>query len=424
MPPSKFPFFSLARETRDQIYHHLFLSTDYHIVKDAHVVNISYHESTEHHHVFPRWLLLSKATLSEGLAQFAQHAALTSMSELPKDFDFDQPGAEFVVRRDKLLLESVREVSLDLSGSANYHRQSAGGGDESEVVLQPRNNALDRNTQGYRPVENHVPSEIRTREFVPALERVTLRIFVDLRNWNACPTKMKLNALSQLRALGVGYKSVKIEVEPPSIQIIPARYGDEVPVRPVAVVAAVYPRLQLLVQQIGVLLTRGYAANAYAVMKKAVDEKHWADELWVLSDDSTVREDEAIAKRFGMLDMNDRKRTIKEWVNEETGVWHCEIKQATKVLDAPYASDARGLVAFTAPKFSIMSNQFDEESLEAVFKMDKVARYGSASYTCASTGEVFWIEDKVNGVTGYIGEGEEKSFHKAPKSTGFLALCK
>jgi len=87
-----------------------------------------------------------------------------------------------------------------------------------------------------------------------------------------------------------------------------------------------------------------------------------------------------------------------------------------------YVSQARGLRAFTAPMTS-----FDERGdggtdyANDVFKLDGTAKRGSASYACARTGRLFWIEDEKKGVTGFAWrDSKTAKFHNPPTVNGFL----
>jgi hypothetical protein len=224
-----------------------------------------------------------------------------------------------------------------------------------------------------------------------------------------------------LMPLGVGHKNVRIELAQPKLE---SNYGMKGQVLGVAMVAAVWPRLQLLLQYIGWTLTREYDEDLSVEARKKVNEKYRKWETWIPVEKAVVGEEEAAKRRFEELEMVDRKRLVREWINHETGSWHCDICQGSKVLEKPPVSHARGLVDFIASKYDPHSGNFMEGTQENVFRKDKVARRGLKSYSCASTGEVYWIEDGADGVTGYMRDNGDERFHRAKHAGGFLALRK
>ncbi|KAF2829479.1 hypothetical protein CC86DRAFT_368488 [Ophiobolus disseminans] len=410
---SKFPFFSLAREVRDQIYHHLFSDTYLNIAKNQHIVSICYgkpHEPCDH---FPAWLLLSKSTLSEGLAQFSCHAACSRITAPPsKDGPID-PSIAHHIHRDTLLLSSVREIRLELIQNCLYNHQEVDGvvGSEAFFVTRYRPKEGEPRYLEYKPP---VPFDFRTRELVPALERLTLKIEVELFGWDGSPNSVVVSALV-LRALGVRYKNVRFEVLPPAIQSIAGKTA------PVAVIAAVYPRFHQTLHYLACLFTRGYDPAADGDADTTVDEAYWGRETWMPKEDSAINEFESSARRFSELSTSDRMHTIRDWINDETGAWNIEVDQVTEPSYAPYVSQACGLKSFTAPKLVGMPGNSDITNTSDVFKLDTTAKRGSASYSCASTGEMLWIQDKDKGVTGYMRDGEEAQFHEPPTINGFLS---
>ncbi|OAK96083.1 hypothetical protein IQ06DRAFT_58262 [Phaeosphaeriaceae sp. SRC1lsM3a] len=419
-PPTKPSFLTLAREIRDQIYHHLFANTVYHILCCEYVVNISYGDASLHQHTYPSWLLLSKSILSDGLTQFAQHATCTSINVFSQD-DCTAAGCTYLILRDAILLPSVRTVFLDLSSNCQYqanHPLKFSDDDDAFFCLMPRNNAMDRHGRGYGHHLYLIPFEISTRNYLPALECISLKIHVETFGWDASPSGIMLSAMAALKTLGVGHKSVHVEVTPPALHSIDGQ------VPSVAVIAAAWPRLQLLLQYVAWMLTREYISGADVQAKQKEDEKYQRRETWMPVEKASVGEQEAAQLRFEELVDTDRKRLVREWVNKETGSWHSEVSQGSEMWQEVPMSLARGLVAFMAPKLDPASFTYIKETRDNVFIKDEVASRGVVSYSCASTGEVYWIEDEVNGITGYMRDSEEQQSHRATHSSGFLALRK
>jgi hypothetical protein len=419
-PPTVTSFFSLAREIRDQIYHHLFANTVYHILSRNHVINISYGDASHHQHTFPAWLLFNKTILSEGLDQFAQHAACTSIIPFSPSNTTD-PGCAFLIHHDTLILPAVRTVSLDLSSNCQFfgnHPLKSADDNDAFFCLVPRNNAMDRHGQGFPHRLHHIPFDISARDYLPFLHHIRLKIHVETVGWNASPSGVMLSALAALKTLGVGHKSVRIELTPPALQSMQGG------VLSVAVIAAAWPSLQSLLQYVGWMLTRGFDGNASVDAKKAVDEKYQNRETWMPVKKASIGEEEDAQRRFEELDVRGRMRVVREWVSEETGSWYCEIGQGTEELKVQPVSRARGIVAFTAPKLDPDSCAFVEGTQGNVFRKDEVTMRGLVSYSCASTGELYWIEDETDGVTGYMRKDGDESFHRATHTGGFLALHK
>jgi len=412
--PSKPSFLALARETRDQIYHHLFSNTTYIIRSNNHIVNITYGSASPHQFLSPRWLILNKTFLHEALTQFSQHATCNSIIAFA-DSD-THPMCTYLIQHDTLLLRSVQAVTLDLSSFMNFyanHPLEPADDNDAFMFLEPRDKALDREGCGVR-FKQLIPFVVCARDYLPALERISLKMHLEALSWDASPSGIMLSALAALRPLGVGHKSVKIEVTPPLLQSMQGQ------VPSVAVIAAAWPRSQMLLQYVGWMLTREYKEGASLEEKQKAGEKYQERETFMPVEKATVTEADAVLKRFEELGLADRKRAVREWVNEETGSWHCEISQGSEVLQEPPVSQARGLVAFTAAKLHTTSMNLQMGTLGDIFRKDKAAQRGVVSYSCTSTGELYWIEHEANGVTGYMRDGGEESFHRATRSSGFL----
>jgi hypothetical protein len=305
--PTKPSFFDLARETRDQIYHHLFACTTYHILSNNHIVNISYGDAS-HQHAFPTCLLLNKTMLSEGLHQFSQHATCSSVIPF-SPFNTTDPGFASIIHHDTLLLPTVRTVFLDLSSNCQFfdnHPLKSEDDDDAFFCLVSRNNAIDRHSQGFPHRLHHILFDISARDYLPFLQYIRLKIHVETVGWNASPSGVMLSALEVLKTLGVGHRSVRIELTPPALQSMQGG------VLSVAVIAAAWPSLQGLLQYVGWTLTREYNEGASVDAKKEVDEKYQDREMWMPVKKASIGEEEDAQRRFEELDVRDRKRVVRE----------------------------------------------------------------------------------------------------------------
>lgn len=400
---------SLPRELRDRIWDFALEGTEIHVLKNKHVITVAYPESSQPVssatkpptwtdtktwplHTRPRWFLTCKQLLSEGLSQFAQAGICTRIATHYSCWS--STSAALAITRDDLLIRRIRKLRfhLPLAQTSNRLDASIGGANLSLAVM----GGPGRHDEALLPAD----AKVKAWEFFPALESLELRL--DVRGLELCarPKLMCIGA-TELRTLGTGFKRVHVSV--PRLKLSVAMGAGEGAPPYIAPLFNMYPRLQRALVQLC-----GHMCRRLGVLAPPKPGEQWPSKeyrestYWWVSEhtmhpcgeyESEGREEENWFK-------------IGDWMDDENGEWHLEVEEMLgKRTDG---KDEEGIVLkHTGLRYWSVPVSGQGSAGQRNFSRDKVARFGEKSWHCEDTGEVVWVEDREEAVTGYLQEDEQ-----------------
>ncbi|KAF2821491.1 hypothetical protein CC86DRAFT_373811 [Ophiobolus disseminans] len=370
--------FTLPRELRDKVYHHLLSGLVYDIPSGSHICTIEYGQITPDRafkelssrmslekcvripYQAPRWLLACRQMLFEGLAQFSRQSKCTDVVYY-KQYRSD-PDWEIVLVQDALLLSRVREMYLavaPVSHSEPYPQES-----KITCRFQVQNPDLDEDANpalGYRNVLSQargISVEVRTRflpmtdgkEFcLPAYERLYKKIYF---------------------FPGSTYEEAHFHILMPELPGISHGGGSE-RVRHLPAFARTLPKLQASLIELGKSLTATACGQG-----QNEEEKHWV---------------------------------VRDWIEHSTRTWHMTIKPACSGSSSPDTLAHGGLQYFTAPDLKRTPAIVGRYGEELVFARDHIPQAGHTSWSCKDTHETVWVEDGPVGLqSGYMRAGSAR----------------
>ena len=378
---SKSSFFTLSRELRDEVYHHLLSSLAYDIRIGSHVVTIEYgfiapdrtfdriaremtldNKTTYVPYQAPSWLIACSQMLSEGLAQFSRQAKCTEVTHVERYRSDSDWKARLV--RDSLLLPLVREMYLCVAPATHsepYPQQS-------------------RVTCRFQVQDPHLPERadfaLGYRNLLPHIRRISVEAntrFLAMSDGKEFCQPAYERLYKQIYFFpGSTYDEAHVHIQMPILPGSSQGVGRERVIH-LPAFARTLPALQASMIELGKSLT---ATSAAFEEKQTADEKHWV---------------------------------VRDWIDGSTRAWHMTVKPKPSGAPSLDKLEYGGLQHFTAPDLKRTPEIVGRYPEEIVFSRDPIPRAGHSSWTCNHSGETVWLQDGTPGSeSGYVREDSER----------------
>ncbi|KAJ4368053.1 hypothetical protein N0V83_006408 [Neocucurbitaria cava] len=436
----------LPRELRDRIWDFALVETTVHIEKDNHLITLAYpattttnddsqhpndQQATFESQNTPQWLLTNKQFLSEGLDQFSRRAACINFAQQalsPKQSKEESPPNT----HQNLLITHTKQISLPVRLQVFRHEYN-------ETI---KDTVMDLHTSPFAVPHGHdrggpdyrLDPGTKIADFLPKATNLHLRVeMIGGIERNARPKLIRINA-GALRFLGTDFNRVRVSIAPPNFVLGRGRgsrstgnegtaataavVAEDYMFPPIAPLAAYYARMQRALVQLAGHLSRHlgpsqeYRESRYWWVSEHM--MHPCAEYEVASGDDDVGDAEyEITDR--MVERRDGEggewhlfvtRYSKEEAEEETiGEKEKEGEQEEEDVIHLHNLDLRyfRVTAAQAQDQDALNAHPHPPSSSHLFKRDAIAKLGTArSWSCASTGDVVWIEDRENAVTGWL----------------------
>ncbi|CAO2654622.1 Nn.00g113550.m01.CDS01 [Neocucurbitaria sp. VM-36] len=401
----------LPRELRDRIWDFGLDETKLYIEKDNHIITITYPDSFNDQQNdnqkeplqsinTPRWLLANKQVLSEGLDQFSRRAVCTGFAQktlLPKyPLDTSPPPPH-----ENLLLNHIKEISLPVELSTISHKH------DGTIKASLMDLSITPKPHGTRGPLYPLDARTKITSFLPNASSLHLSISLPNLERYPRPHLLRINAV-KLRFLGTHFTRVHISLQRPRLA-----GTNDVSVPRIAPLSAYYYRLQRALVQFGGHLSRHLGTLRPASAKENWPSAEWREaQYWWVSEHMMhpCEEYEGGGTRESWYEITD-------WMDGEAGEWHLRITEHIGKEEEGKEEEVIHLHNTGLRYWSVAKPEREVPGYRD-FKRDEVARFGERSWSCEESGEVVWVEDKEEAVTGWLlrdenGE-EQKQFLPEP----------
>lgn len=369
------PLSTLPRELLDRILDALWTGTSLRIYDQPHVITISYKAGVTPRAHIPNWLLTSKSFFSAGLAQFRRHAVITCIKPIKR---LEKP-IYANIGRDKLLLQSAKEIELDVAVRCDSKFVQKDSTFDAFCLLKPRFEYWCILT----------PSDVLVRKILPGLEILTFLVEVQQLEWVGEPSSIYI-VMGEFKTLGARWKNVRIEIARPIIDC------DDAQKIHVGSLDALFTRVQRAVAHMGSVVTHLYTSEQQRFeegAEKALDDLYEGSSRAVGEVSCPLRPSEVKDEKLQELlrmrqESSGTHRRSKDWIDAETGTWSLEISfsdddDAQRNQPTPQPLNAIGLHSFLAPTIHPTTS----------FTRDRSPRAGTISYSCVDFPDTIFYTD-------------------------------